>query len=628
MLVLLLLIVLAGAVHADDACFACHESADIAGAQRVVTADAWKATVHGKADVDCGSCHSGHDDFPHKASEPTEACGDCHADESEALASSVHRHVDGDGFKRPTCASCHGPVHALYPHDDVRSTVHPKRLPQTCGVCHADPKFSAKTGIKLVQPIAAYAASVHGRAVAAGEKAATCSSCHGSHDILSADDPRSRVNRKNTPATCGKCHAEVARLFATSVHGQAVARGIREAPVCTDCHGEHRILGPSDKGSPVFASNVPKMTCGRCHGDQRIVEKFGLKSTSVAAFSDSFHGLAGQAGNLSVAHCASCHGVHDILPSSDPRSHVNPSNLAETCGSCHPGAGSTFTIGAVHVLAENREGTHPAVYWVRIAYLTLIWVVIGAMMLHNLLDLRRKAITPTARPIVPVAARRPRLSLGFRVVHLLLMTSFIVLAWSGFALKYPTGWWAQPLVGWEGQFGLRGWVHRGAAMILLLSFALHAAHLAFDRRARACMWGMLPKWHDLSELRQRIRWFVGARPDMPPSPVLGYAEKLEYLALVWGTMIMAVSGFLLWFENWSLAHLPKWILDVATVVHFYEAVLATLAILVWHFYFVIFDPVVYPMDTGWLTGREAPGRTLEREGPATEPPATDPTPPE
>jgi hypothetical protein len=67
-------------------------------------------------------------------------------------------------------------------------------------------------------------------------------------------------------------------------------------------------------------------------------------------------------------------------------------------------------------------------------------------------------------------------------------------------------------------------------------------------------------------------------------------------------------------------------MDVATVVHFYEAVLATLAIVVWHFYFVIFDPLVYPMDTAWLTGREAPGRTLERGEDTSEPPPRDPTP--
>jgi cytochrome b subunit of formate dehydrogenase len=615
------------ATAAEPGCPSCHGSADTVGDRKyVVDMTAWKQTVHGAADVDCDTCHAGHEEFPHEESNPATACRDCHSDAAEGLATSVHRAIDDGGVRRPGCTSCHGPVHAMRGADDEASPVHPKRLAATCAGCHADPALGGTSGVKLVQPIAAYAASVHARSVAAGGKAATCSSCHGSHDILSAADPRSRVNRRNVPATCAACHGDVARTFQASVHGQAAARGIREAPVCTDCHGEHRILGPADKGSPVFATNVPKMACGRCHGDLRVTEKFGMKSTAVVAFADSFHGLASKAGNLRVANCASCHGVHDILPSSDPRSHVNPANLADTCGACHPGAGSTFAIGAVHVLPEDRGSAHPAVYWVRIAYLTLIWVVIGGMTAHNVLDLGRKARSPAPRAVVPVAERRARMSLGFRLAHGLLFTSFSVLVWSGFALTYQDAWWAAPLLAWEEHLGLRGWLHRCAAVVLLASGGVHVAHLAVDRRARACIRAMLPAWHDLRELRERVRWYVGARADMPRSPALGYVEKLEYLAVVWGTLVMAASGFVLWFDSWSLAHLPKWLMDVATVVHFYEAVLATLAIVVWHFYSVIFDPLVYPMDTAWLTGRESPGRTLERTDATVEPPGSASTP--
>jgi hypothetical protein len=84
---------------------------------------------------------------------------------------------------------------------------------------------------------------------------------------------------------------------------------------------------------------------------------------------------------------------------------------------------------------------------------------------------------------------------------------------------------------------------------------------------------------------------------------------------------MAVTGLLLWFESLTLRWLPSWVPEVATVVHFYEAILATLAILVWHFYFVIFDPVVYPMDMTWLTGRPHPGRSLERSSASRHEPA-------
>lgn len=614
----LLLGVLAAVARAEGDCGRCHGTADDAGDPAlVVRPEVWKRTVHGAADVDCSGCHAGHAEFPHEEHDVRTSCADCHADPVQGLAAGAHRRVEG-GPPRPDCTECHGRVHAMARSDDVASPVHPARVAQTCAVCHADRAATTPEGVRLVQPVAAYTASVHARSLDAGKQAATCSSCHGTHEILSAAVPRSPVNRKNVPATCGQCHAEVARAFASSVHGVAAAHGIGDAPVCTDCHGEHRILGPRDAGSPVFASNVPKMACGRCHDDLRITEKFGMGRTQVAAFQDSFHGLAGKAGNVSVANCASCHGVHDILPSSDPRSHVHPANLPATCGTCHPGAGSTFAIGAVHALPGDRDRAHPAVYWVRLAYLVLIWVVISAMVVHNALDLRRKAVTAIPRSLTLPATGRPRMSAGFRRTHALLMVSFVLLVWSGFTLTYPEAWWATPLVAWETRLGLRGWLHRGAAVGLLAAAVIHVVHVAVDRRARACIRRMLPSSTDRAELAEKLGWLVGRRTEMPRAPLVGYVEKLEYLAVLWGTLIMAVSGFVLWFDAWSLAHLPKWVMDVATVVHFYEALLATLAILVWHLYSVVFDPLVYPMDSAWLTGREAPGRTWERTEPDAE----------
>jgi thiosulfate reductase cytochrome b subunit len=79
-------------------------------------------------------------------------------------------------------------------------------------------------------------------------------------------------------------------------------------------------------------------------------------------------------------------------------------------------------------------------------------------------------------------------------------------------------------------------------------------------------------------------------------------EKVEYWAVVWGAVVMASTGLLLWANNLAMRLLPKSWLDVATSVHFYEALLATLAIVVWHFYSVIFDPDVYPLNTAFLTG--------------------------
>jgi len=98
---------------------------------------------------------------------------------------------------------------------------------------------------------------------------------------------------------------------------------------------------------------------------------------------------------------------------------------------------------------------------------------------------------------------------------------------------------------------------------------------------------------------------------------------MEYWAFLWGAVVMTLTGFLLWFNNFTLRHFPKWVSDASTAIHFYEAILATFSILLWHFYMVIFDPDVYPMDLAWITGKvpadhyrhTRPGylRELERE---------------
>lgn len=587
-----------------------------AAAQELVCSDchdvdpaAFEKTVHGS--LACTDCHTGAAVSHEDTGVPPVDCATCHQDAVDELSTSAH---SKPAFTRlsgqPACQTCHGPVHQLMSRDNPSSSIHPIRLIETCAKCHASPEFVKLTGVKLIQPIEAYKSSVHARGLEEGKAAANCADCHGSHLILPAADARSQVNHTKVPETCGSCHGAITTAFDQSVHGQAAARGVREAPVCTDCHGEHRILSVEDPGSPVFATNLSSMTCGRCHGDLRVTDKFGLPDDVVPSFEDSFHGLSSRAGSKTVANCASCHGVHLILPSADPRSTVSPANLAKTCGSCHPGAGTRFAIGAVHMLPTDRQ--HAAVYWIRSIYLWLIWLVIGGMVVHNALDLRRKVLTPMQRPVIPVAERPLRMGRGFRIAHGLMMVSFLVLAYSGFALAWPESWWAEPLVRWEEQVALRGWVHRVAAVAMLISLAFHVVHLIVDRRARACIRRMWPNREDFHEFVERMKWYLGRRQDMPPSGALGYPEKAEYLALIWGLLVMALTGFLLWFENLTLTWFPKWVTDVSTVIHFYEAVLASLAILVWHLYFVMFDPLVYPMDTAWLNGKEAPGRLLER----------------
>jgi cytochrome b subunit of formate dehydrogenase len=139
--------------------------------------------------------------------------------------------------------------------------------------------------------------------------------------------------------------------------------------------------------------------------------------------------------------------------------------------------------------------------------------------------------------------------------------------------------------------------------VLLASLSYHIGHLIFVRRDRAFVRAMIPETKDLRDLMGMLAYNLGLSKDRPTFGKFNYVEKIEYMAFLWGTAVMAVSGFLLWFNNFALRYFPKWVTDAATALHFYEAILATFAILIWHFYTVIFDPDVYPMERSWLTGK-------------------------
>jgi len=156
--------------------------------------------------------------------------------------------------------------------------------------------------------------------------------------------------------------------------------------------------------------------------------------------------------------------------------------------------------------------------------------------------------------------------------------------------------------GWEGGFELRGTVHRVAAVVFMLTVLWHMLFIAFSLRGRHVLRDMLPGLQDFSGFWRRILYNLGRRSQPPRFPRFSYVEKAEYWALVWGTAVMISSGLLLWFDNWFIQHLPKGVLDVALVIHFWEAWLATLAIFVWHLYSTVFNPHVYPMNPSWLTG--------------------------
>ncbi|HLK33955.1 MAG TPA: cytochrome b/b6 domain-containing protein, partial [Terriglobales bacterium] len=396
-------------------------------------------------------------------------------------------------------------------------------------------------------------------------------------------------------------------VYAQSIHGQAIARGNWQAPVCTDCHGIHSIKAPLDPSSPVSSHSVAQVTCARCHEGVRLTQEFGVPGHRVSTYMDSYHGLASRLGSQVVANCASCHGVHNILPSSDPHSTINRANLVKTCGQCHPGVTDKFVLAKVHVDAPLSADTGSvAVRWVRRFYISMILAVIGAMLAHNFLIWRVKAILRRK------AEHRvmPRMSRNQRVQHLILLTSFFVLVITGFALKFPDSWFAA-MVGGE---RVRGIVHRVAAVVLISLGFYHIVYAAITRDGRRLVRDFLLGIKDAQDALQNVGHYLGFRPDKPQFGRFNYAEKAEYWALVWGMVVMAGTGIMLWAKVTVGDLIPRWWLDVAAAVHFYEAVLATLAIVAWHFYQVFFDPDIYPMNWAWYDGKMSLEHYREEHG--------------
>lgn len=578
---------------------------------------------NGEPSGSCIACHGSHQIQTISVDADT-ICTSCHTVQAAQMATGIHAGRLGERTRNlPTCVTCHT-AHSVASRRDPASPAHRSRIHETCARCHGDPRVIAEERISRPRVVALFTQSVHGQAILqkGNLAAATCTDCHGAHEIRRGADPASPIFPRNVANTCRRCHSDEAEQFQDSIHGEAVSRGIFAAPTCTDCHGEHGITATRAPGSRVAPLAISK-TCAACHEATPVIEEFGLAPRRAGTFFESFHGLAVRGGSPVVANCASCHGVHNIRPSADPRSTVNPSNLARTCGQCHQGAGMQLAGTRIHV--APGFGEHPWVTLVRRIYLAMIALVIGGMSLHNGLDFlahlrecwRAERRRTDGLSVPPRVAGRffERWTLNERIQHLTLLVTFTILAVTGFALKFPDAWWARPLVWIEQGYAVRAGLHRIAGMLMTLAAVYHLIYLFGTRRGRTQFRVMRPCRRDIGEAWAMIAFNLGLRSHRPRFSRFTYVEKLEYWAVVWGTVVMAGTGCIMWFQTAALRRWPLLVIDLATVVHYYEAWLATLAILVWHLYSVIFRPDIYPMNMVWLTGRLT-GAQMAQEHPA------------
>lgn len=244
----------------------------------------------------------------------------------DVLKASVHSQA---GIE---CEACHTEIKA-YPHPKTtyQTARELSRLYyQTCQKCHAANYEKSQD-------------SMHASVAEAGNlNAPICTDCHGAHDVRPPDEPRSLIS-----TTCSQCHTEIYAIYKSSVHGEAlIEENNSDVPVCTDCHGVHNIQDPR---TSQFRIESPDL-CAKCHANQELMTKYSLTADVYSLYETSWHGV-----DISVykakwptiwhesAVCTDCHGIHNMLPHTNPASSVSPENLLTTCQKCHPEAGPNWT---------------------------------------------------------------------------------------------------------------------------------------------------------------------------------------------------------------------------------------------------------------------------------------------
>jgi cytochrome b subunit of formate dehydrogenase len=555
-------------------------------------AEQFNASAHGS--LKCTECHLGIERLPHNQRLPVLSCSDCHKNVKKTIAEGPHGTEVAEGRPRPTCTDCHGPAHEIKPVKVPRSYETAVDIVVSCERCHNESETYS------YNPVQTYNENIHGQALFKKglSVSAICTDCHGSHAMLPPSNPQSPIHPFQAPKTCGKCHEGIEEVYLTSVHGQHLQAGDERAASCTTCHPSHGIR-QIDK--PFLLSVVKE--CSHCHTELG------------ASYLRSYHGKATTLGYSSAAVCSSCHGAHDILPKSDPRSNIAPGNIKKTCGKCHENVNDNFVKYIAHVDYRNRKA-NPQVYYVWLGMTTLLLSVLAVFIVHTLLWFQRSVIDCIVNPQKYRAKpEHDRMVQRFhpihRVTHALIIISFMGLVATGFPLKYSYAEWAKNLASLLGGIHTMRVIHRVLAVVTLgyvlihISFLIHFFVWRCPRPRKKYLFGpdsLIPSWRDFKDFWSMIRWFLWLGPK-PRFDRWTYFEKFDYWGETWGVIVIGGSGLMLWLPTLFTRWLPGWVINCAMVVHSIEALLAASIIFLVHFFNTHLRPEKFPVDLVMLTGQ-------------------------
>ncbi|MCB9849765.1 MAG: cytochrome c3 family protein [Phycisphaerales bacterium] len=627
-----------GLANAD--CLHCHRDPELVatadGKSLFVNPEEYAESIHGRKVVACAQCHTGVD-----PSDPTRPCASleqkvdcaiCHEAAVSDYEMSVHGtlHAKGDP-NAPACADCHG-THGILEHsikDDAPTILQAKvresptfaiNVPTLCGKCHRE---GGKAAVRYLGEqhniVQNYTMSIHGKGLLESglTVTATCTSCHTAHRALPASDPAASVNPDHIAATCGECHHGIYDKYSTSVHSPTgnpeytQLQGMSALPRCNDCHSPHSISRTDEND---FKLSIMDQ-CGKCH--QELTESY---------FNDTYHGKVSLLGEAETAKCQDCHGAHDILRVTDPKSRLSHDNIVATCAQCHPGAHRQFAGYLTHATHHDPK-KYPALYYAFWGMTTLLVGTFGFFGLHTLIWLprswrmRKELRQAEAALTITTTKQYMRFVPKVRIMHLVMILSFFGLAITGMMLKFSYTRWAVALSRALGGFESAGFIHRTCAVAMFTLFVFHL----WDLRKRyiesgKTLWSFIfgpesivPRFSDIGEFFATMKWFIGRGPK-PDYGRWTYWEKFDYFAVFWGIAIIGSTGVFLWFPEVFTYVLPGWLINVATIIHSDEALLATGFIFTIHFFNANLRPEKFPMDTVIFTGR-MPLAELKHERP-------------
>lgn len=419
---------------------------------------------------------------------------------------------------------------------------------------------------------------------------------------------------------CANCHPKVGRKLEKSAHvaqkikpelaqftpsTQVIQKNTPEikSPKCNDCHGTQHYITDTKLNKTKF--DIVNR-CGSCH-QQLIKTYFG-----------TYHGKAAKLGSDRVAKCANCHGSHDLLKPSNPASKLSVKNIQKTCQECHPKANKNFTEYLPH--ADHHDvKKYPQLFYPFWLMTLLIVLTFTAFGIHALLWLNRSLIErfttrQTEEKSIVFDKKNEkyvkRFNVSHTVLHVMLIVSFLALAITGMSLKFPDNPLFAGITHLVGGPHVTGIIHRIGAFITFMYFAAHLFQLLvlFIKRKITIKgllvedYSLIPLPRDLVDVKDNLLYFIGKGP----KPSFGrwtYWEKFDYMAVFWGISIIGSTGLTLAFPEIATRFLPGWALNIATIIHSDEALLATGFIFSMHFFHSHMRPDNFPMDTVIFTQR-------------------------